>query len=815
MIDYVAAHAVFDGTPGANPDGWTLPYFAYHHLRRRFLRYRGDGITPAVNGLLRDGGDPLYGPYPLSWSDVDAFLLLFASNYTDDLVPPELQALITSLRNGQMINRPGDAPDNFELGGATLFISAYGAAVQTSTPTRIVQRSFTPILPDTLASVIYGFFRVSDPVDPAGDAVGLGIEWYKADKGLIKRELIRTDTTLREADGRRVVRRLVEPFGTQGAEIEAPANAAYLRPYLETFGVDHVTGADLIGAQVSELVNASDVLFQEGFQWPEEVIRPIPITATHRNGSEPGLYQPDPETQIPADWVKPIPITPLDGAGQTGPGLYQPALEVILPRSWVGDYEMAGTLFVSGGGENSNDGRSLTAPVRDIDRAIEIAAAAPETDWSIQMWPGLYATPGNLDVPDNVEIVGVQGQRSVVLRPTPGNETNNVFNLGSGGMLRNLSAVGWQVDDLSHPRSGFLAAFRQDALILRTLYIEHCVMYRDRPPVLIPPNLNPEAQNPAVGNGPGLVLADANTASPYSPFAQVMIEASTVSAPNGIGVVARGNTYVNAINAVTMWAHIHYRAEGGALLALTNCETQMGDYALWSEGARPVPLIGTAGVPLLARPAAAQTLREAKAALEDAMWAAVLDAGWGQVDEVLSRRDAGFLVDALAYDLEAGRQESTEIFIQGIHRDGAFVGAGQEGAFIAGWVGMKNAITGSILPGQPGAEVASLIDLILDSVQNPRFRQQPSVINASPVKMSLPFAGVNLRAFYRPPRDARQAIVERDLGRVVFSGYEDSGKQFFTGGALVNALTGKFEGPPVNRTINPIARRAAIIQGGQ
>jgi hypothetical protein len=73
---------------------------------------------------------------------------------------------------------------------------------------------------------------------------------------------------------------------------------------------------------------------------------------------------------------------------------------------------------------------------------------------------------------------------------------------------------------------------------------------------------------------------------------------------------------------------------------------------------------------------------------------------------------------------------------------------------------------------------------------------------------------VNRRALRRPALEVPDSIIERALGKITYSGIDDRGKFYFTGGALVNPLTGQFEGPPVDRTILPRARRAATIVGG-
>jgi len=666
-----------------------------------------------------------------------------------------------ALEEMELRYRPGDTPKAFDLGIAYPGDTEYGRAVLTDEATTVIPESFTALEEETSLELRVGYFRLSDAVDPDNDAVQVKLAFYDSNKALLETLVLETRLGLLVADGRQEVFRVITRLaGVYGATtIAPPLGAVYAKPIIQFFGIDHETGADLI------------------------MLRSVPR------------------------WV--------EEAGKVrAEGVYTPLLDFEWPEEWIPETEVARTIFVSEGGNNSKDGRSLRNAVRSVEQARDIAVAFPDTRWSIQMYPGDYPSSGHIDMPDNVaEIAGVSSQRSVKFTPTAGNETKNIFRLGSGGMLRNLSATGWRVDDFENPTEGFLASFRPDAVIARAVYVEHCVMYRPQEAVLIPAPLDPLNGNPSVGNGPGLALADANIASPYSPFAQMMVEASTNSAPNGMGIVARGNTYVNAINMVSLWAHKHYVAQGGALLALTNCETQMGDYTMWSEGSRKVLRVPTGlGVPV-SDPVSAATLAAAKASIVNAMWSAVGSAY--SVDEAASRRDAGILVDSLVYDIQAGQQESTEIFLTGLFLDGVFVAPGAENAFIAGWNAIRTRIDELIPPTPTRTFANSLLNLIIATVQNPSFRTKPSEVNANPVKISVPFGGVNRRAFFRKTRDARQTIVEKELGRVVFAGADDTGRQYLIGGAIVNSNTGVLEGPPINRTINPLAMRIALTFGNR
>ena len=330
-------------------------------------------------------------------------------------------------------HRPGDAPHLFDLDTATVAIGADGKIARFTEPGLITSLHPVALEPDCLVLWHIAWRRQADGPDPANDAVTAGIDWLNANKMILARRPIASVTSATVETGRQTATRLIGPLGSLRADVEAPLDARYARPWVEVFGTGHATDIEIcaclevpLRSQSTSEIDAPGVLFPEDFQWPEPVIPPIPITPTTQDAPTPGLYQPDPTTLIPHDWVAHAPVDRM--------------------------------IFISQGGNDTQSGLALTDPVRSIEKALEIAAEAPDQLFSIQCLPGRYETDGHLDVPDTItEIAGLQGQRSVVFAPTPGNAVRNVFRLGSGGMLRNISGVGWQVDAFDTPSEGFLA----------------------------------------------------------------------------------------------------------------------------------------------------------------------------------------------------------------------------------------------------------------------------------------------------------------------------------------------------------------------
>jgi len=661
-----------------------------------------------------------------------------------------------ALENADLRYRPGDVPWVFDLGITSPATTSLGRVVLANEATTVSSESFVAIEETTSLEFRVSYFRDTNPADPDNDAVQVKVLFYDSGKNLIESRTLVTHLGLLVADGRQEVFRVITwDSSIYGAEaVIPPSGTVYVRPLIEFYGIDHSTGADLL------MVCAAP-------KWAEEAGR------------------------LRAE------------------SLYTPSLDFEFNEDWIPDFSVARTIFVSQGGDNGNNGESLRSAVRSIEAARDLVEAS-EDPTSIVVYPGRYETSGHIDVSDNcTEIVGIMGQRSVVVAPTAGNEGKNVFRGGSGFMLRNMSAQGFQVDDFDNPTEGFLMSFRPDAVIYRALYMDHCVNYRALPATLMPPPLDPENGNPSMSKGPGLVLADGNVVSGYSPFAQIMVEASTNSSPNGMGCVVKGEAFVNLINAVMLWSHKHVMALDGGTALLNNCSTQMGDYTLWSEGFRNEVRLASVVGAIGKFSSDAATVEAARTTLINAAVAAAPGA-----DATSTERDAGILVDAIRYDMIGGTTESIKIFTRGLFPHGAFVSS-TTAPFVASFNAMKTAINGLGISAGSKTMAEALIDAIVATVNAPVFQKVPSIIRANQIQFELPFGGVNARAFARPARAVRDTVVQKRLGTVQYSGVDGRGEQFFSGGASVEPVSGQFKGPPVARTIQPFATRAALISGGQ
>ena len=241
------------------------------------------------------------------------------------------------------------------------------------------------------------------------------------------------------------------------------------------------------------------------------------------------------------------------------------------------------TLYVQKGGNDRNDGISWSSAFATVEEAIK-ATVIRNSLTLILVGPGVYYSKGHIDVPDNTVIQAVH--RTVFFRPVVGFEERNVFRLGSGCFLEGIIFEGWRLDDLENPTEGFAVSFRPGANITRVPYV-HKIAVRTPPYwTTIAPPLDRVNANPLVGRGAGVVLADAALIDPDSIYPNIMTWGATPVTHNGIGYCAKNGGLINAVNAISIWAHKHFYAIDGGQIILSSCSTQFGDYTLVAKGSR-------------------------------------------------------------------------------------------------------------------------------------------------------------------------------------------------------------------------------------
>jgi hypothetical protein len=265
-------------------------------------------------------------------------------------------------------------------------------------------------------------------------------------------------------------------------------------------------------------------------------------------------------------------------------------------ESIVTEYSVANTYYISANGNDSDSGTSWKHALRTIENALSKAWTVANAAISAGKQPPIQLiewapespvfTKGHLDMPDNCVVKAVH--RTVFVRPVPGYEERNVFRMGSGCFLEGVMFEGWRLDSLDNPTEGFAVSFRPGAVITRVPYA-HKIAVRAIPTwTKIAPPLDPQNGNPLVPRAGGVCLADGLVCSQYSIFPNIMTWGATPVLPNGIGYCAKNGGLINAVNAVSIWAHKHFLALNGGQIILSACSTQFGDYSLVADGGRNI-----------------------------------------------------------------------------------------------------------------------------------------------------------------------------------------------------------------------------------
>ena len=481
------------------------------------------------------------------------------------------------------------------------------------------------------------------------------------------------------------------------------------------------------------------------------------------------------------------------------------------------EYTVANVLHVKSNGNDLYDGLSWRNAVRTIEHALELAWANTEPtliEWAPE---AVVYTNGHLDMPDNCVIKATH--RTVFLRPNPGFEERNVFRMGSGCFLEGVMFEGWRLDNLVNPTEGFAVSFRPGAVIRRVPYA-HKIAVRSIPTwgVIAPP-LDRANQNPEVPRGGGVILADGLVCSQYSVFPNIMTWGATPVTPNGIGYCAKNGGLINAVNAVSIWAHKHFQALNGGQIILSACSTQFGDYSLHASGFRELVQATEVTVPLAADTAAEAAVLAAQPTIIDTVWTALTSnnyvTDWTPELEALTRQDTTTLLQCLRWVLKTGNEQPMLDFAKGLFNT---VGqpvftADKLPAFLFAFDTVLAAVTA--LPGvsvTAAATVQALIAALKQTVQNPVRRKEPSRITAIGHTWTAVMAGVALTKVppARNTASITDSIIEENEGVVIASGQDDQGNALFVGGLQITADTGELGGPPFDQAVRRVATRAAI-----
>ena len=505
-------------------------------------------------------------------------------------------------------------------------------------------------------------------------------------------------------------------------------------------------------------------------------------------------------------------------------------------------------VYVRKNGDDNNTGRTLGTAVATIARGLVIANAAG-TGYVVSVYPGTYIEDGEMVIGPGNGVVSVGGQYTTNVFASSGNEAKNMFLLNSGSYIQGFSFRNQSVDSFDNPTGGFAAAFAPGATIFRSPYvrdISQVSQYLDRQ--IVEP-LGPElpTPNPILPRGGGTILADRAVLNQNSVFPYILAFGATPRSPNGIGYCAKNGAGINGISSVTIFQRIAFYALNGGQITLNNSGTQFGDITFRSRGSMPVQVPASTGAALAVSTTGAAAILANKQAVIDAMWGALVTAGYtvGQPAsyETFTRRDAGNLLDSLRFDFLDGDKKVTQAYALGFfdyQGDLVFDYAephvpssttlGQQ--FQYAWDEIKTALYAYAPFDVAGAErtmLDGLIQIVKDTVDPStrpaaltfsslieslahQFNNAGSGVNANALPLNFRRPGTNPPVPFTIQAEAGTGI-NNGVGRVRWSGADELNNQYFAGGTKINGLTGRIEGRPFNNAVRQIARRVANSQG--
>ena len=483
---------------------------------------------------------------------------------------------------------------------------------------------------------------------------------------------------------------------------------------------------------------------------------------------------------------------------------------------------IAKTIYVAtSGSDTANDGTSEYAPFQTIEKAVAIATARNELT-IIKVGPGIYYTNGHIDLPDNCILQGVH--RAVFIRPNPTFEVKNVFRMGSGCFVEGFIIENFRLDSLTNPTEGFAFSFRPGAIITRVPYAHKCAVRSAQPEGFTGGTLDPTSNppNPGFPTGAGVCLADGMVCSQYSIFPNIMTWGATPVSYNGIGYCAKNGGLINAVNAISMWAHKHFLAMSGGQIILSSCSTQFGDYSLVATGSRRIGIPNDTNITVTANTTAANIISTNRTTIVNGVWANLTSQGYNtgwtnSVESYACITDSEVWIRSIESMLRGGSTDMINRF-QSVLFDATgnlVFTIDKTAAFVHSYNFMRDELNKLSLSANAKDAINAATISVQTTLQSPVTRVEPSRIEAIGHTWSANMIGV--WQIKIPPAASRlpirDSILEQNGGVVIATGQDSEGNAIFAGDVTIDArfgMGGRGFIAPTKRE----ATRAAITFGG-
>jgi hypothetical protein len=528
--------------------------------------------------------------------------------------------------------------------------------------------------------------------------------------------------------------------------------------------------------------------------------------------------------------------------------------------------ELIKLFYVTEEGNDINDGKTISTAFRTIKQATIAASASiaanpglPAHRVSIHVKTGYYTEIAPITVPSNTSILG-DDLRTVVVRPTTGTKTENLFLMNNGTYVYGIRLEGCEIDSLENPRKGFFFAFAPNAYITTSPYVQNCTAAHtpsDKFYAPLQPDVNPP--NPLVGNGPGGMIVDDSVLNGYSPLKSMIVDAYTQVGFNGIGICVRGRGYAQLVSFFTNFSRVGVYALDGGHASLLNSNTTFGDYGLRASGSRVLIVPSITGVTATTDPVGSNLIKTNKNLIRNYMINRLILSGsyhesysdTGSTIYQSTITDSGLLIDAVSDDLLVPSASRTSQFIQGLFK-GQDVSSGftytlsppttgfTKGAitvfplisnssgslaedfilsyqFIKDYIVLDPDSTFSSISGSTKTKVGQLLDVAIDTIQRvvvdnageDLYQVFGSLVTSTSHDFSYAGAGVNFLAL--PPNqggvgktNVQLRVVEEDGGRVFHTSGDETGDFYSGTDFVIRQATGTIEGRTFYKAISSV-----------